>query len=189
MTCYIINNKVQRWLRMTLFLCLLAFLPISIVAQNYRPSGQAFVCKNGQNRYTRALYGSHTEWRVETSDRPVFALFKKGNHRNISLHVNGVALDATTQCDASYEAGMRSYNVRDNRWGTEAVVRVKVVASLSAERALWRIRTAGFKKAPSLQVLLSGIKNPKLHRNGDIGVDAADAFEADGSRADIGDFG
>ena len=178
----IINNKVRRWLRMTLFLCLLTSLPISIVAQNYRPSGQAFVCKNGQNRYTRALYGSHTEWRVETSDRPVFALFKKGNHRNISLHVNGVALDATTQCDASYEAGMRSYNVRDNRWGKEAVVRVKVVASLSAERALWRIRTTGFKKAPSLQVLLSGIKNPKLHRNGDIGVDAADAFEADGKQ-------
>ena len=182
MRCYIINNKVQRWLRMTLFLCLLAFLPISIVAQNYRPSGQAFVCKNGQNRYTRALYGSHTEWRVETSDRPVFALFKKGNHRNISLRVNGVALDATTQCDASYEAGMRSYNVRDRRWGTEAVVRVKVVASLSAERALWRIRTAGFKKAPSLQIVVSGIKNPKLHRNGDIGVDAADAFEADGKQ-------
>lgn len=178
----IINNKVRRWLRITLLLCLLTSLPISIVAQNYRPSGQAFVCQNGQNRYTRALYGSHTEWRVETSDRPVFALFKKGNHRNISLRVNGVALDATTQCDASYEAGMRSYNVRDRRWGTEAVVRVKVVASLSAERALWRIRTAGFKKAPSLQVLLSGIKNPKLHRNGDIGVDAADAFEADGKQ-------
>ena len=178
----IINNKVRRWLRITLLLCLLTSLPISIVAQNYRPSGQAFVCQNGQNRYTRALYGSHTEWRVETSDRPVFALFKKGNHRNISLHVNGVALDATTQCDASYEAGMRSYNVRDNRWGTEAVVRVKVVASLSAERALWRIRTTGFKKAPSLQIVVSGIKNPKLHRNGDIGVDAADAFEADGKQ-------
>ena len=178
----IINNKVRRWLRITLLLCLLTSLPISIVAQNYRPSGQAFVCQNGQNRYTRALYGSHTEWRVETSDRPVFALFKKGNHRNISLRVNGVALDATTQCDASYEAGMRSYNVRDRRWGTEAVVRVKVVASLSAERALWRIRTTGFKKAPSLQIVVSGIKNPKLHRNGDIGVDAADAFEADGKQ-------
>ena len=178
----IINNKVRRWLRITLLLCLLTSLPISIVAQNYRPSGQAFVCQNGQNRYTRALYGSHTEWRVETSDRPVFALFKKGNHRNISLRVNDVALDATTQCDASYEAGMRSYNVRDNRWGTEAVVRVKVVASLSAERALWRIRTTGFKKAPSLQIVVSGIKNPKLHRNGDIGVDAADAFEADGKQ-------
>ena len=178
----IINNKVRRWLRITLLLCLLTSLSISIVAQNYRPSGQAFVCQNGQNRYTRALYGSHTEWRVETSDRPVFALFKKGNHRNISLHVNGVALDATTQCDASYETGMRSYNVRDNRWGTEAVVRVKVVASLSAERALWRIRTTGFKKAPSLQIVVSGIKNPKLHRNGDIGVDAADAFESDGKQ-------
>ena len=177
---YIINNKVQEWLRLMLPLCLLTFLPISIVAQNYRPFGQAFVCSNGQNRYTRALYGSHTDWRIETSDRPVFAIFKKGNHRNVCLRVNDVALDSTTQCDASYEAGMRSYIVRDKRWGSDAAVRVKVVASLSAERALWRIQTVGFKSAPQLQVMVSNIKRPKLHRNGDIGVDAADAFEADG---------
>jgi hypothetical protein len=80
---------------------LLTFLSLNTAAQNYRPSGQAFVCSNGQNRYTRALYGSHTEWRVETSDRPVFAIFKKGNHRNIRLRINGLALDSTTQCDAS----------------------------------------------------------------------------------------
>ena len=75
---------------------------------------------------------------------------------------------------------MRSYVVRDKRWGSDAAVRVKVVASLSAERALWRIQTVGFKSAPQLQVMVSNIKRPKLHRNGDIGVDAADAFEADG---------
>ena len=46
-------------------------------AQQYQPEGQAFVCVNGTNRFTRALYGSHTDWRVETSDRPVFALVKK----------------------------------------------------------------------------------------------------------------
>jgi hypothetical protein len=152
------------------------------VAQNYRPSGQAFVCSNGQNRYTRALYGSHTEWRVETSDRPVFALYKKGNHRNVRLRINDVALDSTTQCDAIYEAGMRSYIVRDKRWGSGAVVRVKVAASLTGERALWRIQTTGFKIAPQLLVVVSNIKNPKLHRNGDLGVDAVDAFEADGKK-------
>ena len=178
----IINNKVQGRLRAMMFICLLAFLSLNIVAQNYRPSGQAFVCSNGQNRYTRALYGSHTEWRVETSDRPVFALYKKNDHRNVRLRVNDVALDSTTQCDASYEAGMRSYIVRDKRWANGAIVRVKVVASLTTERALWRIQTMGFKKDPQLQVVVSNIRKPKLHRNGDIGVDAADAFEADGKK-------
>ena len=30
----------------------------------YRPDGQDFVCVNGENRYTRALYGSHDEHRA-----------------------------------------------------------------------------------------------------------------------------
>ena len=42
-------------------------------SQQYFPEGQAFVCTNGKNRYTRALYGSYTDWRVETSDVPIFA--------------------------------------------------------------------------------------------------------------------
>ncbi len=182
MNCNIIINKVKCWTRGVLPFCLLTFLPIHLVSQNYRPSGQAFVCSNGQNRYTRALYGSHTDWRVETSDRPVFAIYKKNNNRNIRLRVNNVALDSTIQCDASYEAGMRSYIVRDKRWGNGTIVRVKVVASLTAERALWRIQATGFKTDPQLQVVVSNIKNSRLHRNGDIGVDAADAFEADGKK-------
>ena len=46
----------------------------------YRPDGDEFVCVNGKNRYTRALYGSHSPFRVETSDRPVFAFYN-----NLSL--------------------------------------------------------------------------------------------------------
>ena len=38
----------------------------------YRPEGNDFVCVNGKNRYTRALYGGITDFRLETSDRPVF---------------------------------------------------------------------------------------------------------------------
>ena len=92
---YIYNNKVLAWARGVLLFCLLISLSISVLAQNYRPSGQAFVCSNGQNRYTRALYGSHPEWRVETSDRPVFAVVKKGHHRNLRFWVDGVPLDST----------------------------------------------------------------------------------------------
>ncbi len=34
----------------------------------YRPDGNDFVCVNGKNRYTRALYGGITDFRIETSD-------------------------------------------------------------------------------------------------------------------------
>ena len=70
--------------------------------QQYMPEGNAFVCMNGHNRYTRALYGSHSDWRLETSDRPIFAVVKKGYHRNIRLvaEIDGhdYSLEEVTPC-------------------------------------------------------------------------------------------
>ena len=54
----------------------------------YLPSGEDFVCVNGKNRYTRALYGSHTAWRLETSDRPIFATYVKNDSRNIRFRLH-----------------------------------------------------------------------------------------------------
>ena len=149
-------------------------------SENYRPSGRSFVCVNGQNRYTRALYGGPTEYRVETSDRPVFAIYKKKDCRNVQLLVNQVPLDQTTRCVAHYQDGMRSYELRHTAWGDKAVLRIHVVACQDAERVVWRLRASDFKSAPRLDVIVSHIKKPKLSRNGDLGVDSPDVFEADG---------
>ena len=61
----------------------------------YTPEEGGFVCVNGTNRFTRALYGSHSDWRIETSDRPIFAVVKKGHHRSVRFFMNGVVLDST----------------------------------------------------------------------------------------------
>ena len=123
---------------------ILLLLSLVTMAQTYRPEGRAFVCINGNNRYTRALYGSHTDWRIETSDRPVFAVYQKLGSRNVAFHVNGVYIDEADYCEARYEDGMRSYVVRHKAWGPQAVVRLKVVALLTGEQALWRFQFAGF---------------------------------------------
>jgi len=149
--------------------------------QQYRPEGRAFVCVNGQNRYTRALYGSPTDYRIETSDRPVFALYKKNNCRNMAFRLNGVPLDKTDYCEARYEDGMRSYVLRHKAWGAKAVLRLKVVASLTEERAWWQFLVTGFGGDAQLEVVASGVRQSKLSRNGDLGVDPKDAFEADGT--------
>ncbi len=162
---------------------LLAFvLSLGLAAQQYRPEGRAFVCVNGGNRYTRALYGSHSDWRLESSDRPVFAIYKKKDCRNVQFLVNGVKLDATDYCESRYVNGMRSYVLRHKTWGSKATVRLSVVASLNGEQGFWRFRTTGFDEPVSLDVLVSNIRQPKLSRNGDLGVDAKDAFEADGKK-------
>ncbi len=144
-------------------------------ALQYRPEGRAFVCENGINRFTRALYGSPTDWRLETSDRPVFAVVKKNHHRSIRLRVWDVALDSTDYCRASYVDGMRSYELRDSRWAG-ASLRLQVVAHPTEESAVFRFQSDN--RALAVNFLMCQITKPKLHRNGDIGADPPGVFEA-----------
>ena len=175
------QQRLIRWTRVFLVVGVVALWSYTVYAQGYRPEGRAFVCVNGQNRFTRALYGGYTDWRIETSDRPAFAVYKKRNCRNVQFRINGVALDQTDYCKASYEDGMRSYELRHRAWGAQCVVRLKVVASQKQERALWRFLASGFNRELKVETLVSNIRKPRLSRNGDIGVDPPYAFEADGN--------
>jgi len=152
-------------------------------SQQYYPEGRAFVCTNGTNRFTRALYGSYTDWRLETSDRPVFAVVKKGHHRNIrfALELDGqsVALDSVDQCVARYEDGQRIYQLSDPRWNG-AELTIEVIAMPDREAALWRLYGPLLAGRAKLHGMVADIAIPKLHRNGDIGADKPGCFEARG---------
>ena len=118
---------------------------------------------------------------METSDRPVFAVVKKGHHRNIRLvfEKDGVEypLDQTEYCRSSYGNGRRVYVLKDQRWG-EGELRIEVLAMPDREAAIWRIAS------PELQgrihAVVCEIAQPKLYRNGDIGVDTPGCLEAAG---------
>ena len=153
---------------------------LTAAGQNYYPEDGAFVCDNGTNRYTRALYGSHTDWRLETSDRPVFAVVKKGHHRNISFCVDGTPMDVLAHCRAWYSCGRRYYRLTDEaRWGSgDKQVTVDVVAAPDSESAIWKFQATNF--SPTLKAIVRPIAQPKLHRNGDIGADKPGVLEAAG---------
>lgn len=168
----------NRWLALVAsWLCLLPM----VAQQNYRPEGRAFVCENGNNRYTRALYGGPTDYRIETSDRPVFAIAKKGHHRHVAFKVNGIDLENAAYCKAWYVDGMRSYRLRDKRLGKTDVL-VDVVALHNREGVVWRLMSGD--NSLDVTCTLSGVKQPKLHRNGDLGVDRRDCFDAAQNDAD-----
>lgn len=150
----------------------------------YHPSGKGFVRENGSNRYSRALYGSHTNWRLETSDRPLFATYDKKAAWNIqfTLLVGAQAyrLDSTSYCQSYYEGGLRRYVVRDERWkGGE--VRMLALAAHDSEDALWQCEVVGFL-ADSSPIRLKAVRCPiakrKMKRNGDLGTDPRENFEA-----------
>lgn len=150
---------------------------------NYQPDGRGFSCVNGNNRYTRALYGSVDEWRLETSDRPIFAIFKKNNHRNIRFVIkcNGQAfqLDSVEYCKARYEAGKREYLMKDKRWGS-GVLKLSVLAYPQTEGAVWKFVAENFGKAKiEIVGMICETRVSKFKRAGDIGkFDGPEAFDA-----------
>ena len=140
---------------------------------SYYPEGNAFVCVNGNHRYTRALYGSMAEWRVETSDCPIFATYKKNQTGNIRFRISYSGqvmwLDEAEYCKASYEAGRRDYLLKDRRWG-KGELDISVLAFSDAEGAIWRFAAHGFdNRKMKVEAILSKTAVPKPARSGDIG--------------------
>lgn len=152
----------------------------TIRKQNYFPKGRELVCKNGQNRYTRALYGTSAPFRLETSDRPVFATFKKGECRNLSLSVfldgTFVPLDSDSfDCMASYVGGRRTYEL--HRDGLR--IRITALASFKEdEDAIWEFKVPESSENITFKAVLSETVSSKFQRNGDLGVDDLSKFEA-----------
>ena len=144
---------------------------------HYFPDENDFVCYNGENRFTRALYGGYTDFRLETSDRPVFATYKKSNYRNIQFILNGVPLDKTEYCEARYSAGKRTYNLTDSRWG-EGKLTITALVANDEETAVICFETIDFIDKAEMTAIVSEIANTKLHRNGDMGVEKPGSFEA-----------
>lgn len=152
----------------------LPMVSAEVVRQSsYYPEGNAFVCVNGNNRYTRALYGSTAEWRVETSDRPIFATYKKNQTGNIRFRISDgrqtMWLDEAEYCKASYEAGRRDYLLKDKRWDMGELI-VSLLAFHDAEGAIWRFTARGFgAEKMKVEAILSETAVPKPTRSGDIG--------------------
>ena len=173
---------------------LVGMVPLSAMCQThgtpaprtlqYQPgAGGAFVCADGNNRYTRALYGSHTDWRLETSDRPIFAVVKKGYHRNIRfvVEIDGrdYRLEDTRSCTARYYQGMRTYTINDRQWGG-AQLDIRVIAMPDSEAAIWEFVSFELKGRAKIKAMVSEIAQPKLYRNGDIGADKPGVLEPKG---------
>ena len=148
---------------------------------NYLPEGRTFVCENGNNRYTRALYGSTDEYRIETSDRPIFAIYKKNSHRNIRFRIKYdgkvIQVDSADYCKAIYEAGRRDYILRDKRWG-KGELRLSVLAYPETLGGIWKFTADGFDKNVEIEGLICETATSKFGRFGDIGrFDKPGGFE------------
>ncbi len=146
----------------------------------YYPDGRDIVCLNGEGRYTRALYGTHTRFRLETSDKPIFAVYDKADSRNIRFFLRHggreLQLDSVSWCEARYQGGRRSYLLRDKSWG-KAQMRITALASFHEEGAIWKFSLEGFGIESSLIARVCEAEGKKFKRDGDLGMDPRALFD------------
>ena len=163
--------------------------PTHVRKLQYRPDNGEFVSINGKNRYTRALYGSHSPFRVETSDRPVFAFYNNGRGGNISFAIvlqdgTETSLDRTAYCESRYAAGKRTYRLTDPSWG-KGELHITVLALADKDGAIWHFSARNMPSTAILRWQHGGATGKRLSRNGDMGVDPIDCFELPAGATDI----
>ena len=174
-------------MRQTVFFILTLLLTAPSWAQekayrtmNYHPDNGEIVCVNGNNRYTRALYGTHTLYRLETSDRPVFATYDKRHNRNISfmVTVNGTTtrLDSTSWCEARYKGGIRRYKMTDQSWNGGEIT-ITAIAAQDREAALFSLACSGFSGNLSVTIQTVPTKRMGMKREGDLGMEPRESYD------------
>jgi len=173
------------------FLAVTIFL-VNLVAQNaqqywhgkertirYHPEGSDIVITNGNKKFTRALYGSNTAFRIEAGDLPEFALYMPGMGGNIKI---GIASKKTSKwlvdaanITARYRPGAMIYTITDpilNKGSLELVV----LALANSEGMIIQTQLSNCSDSLDLFVAYGGATGKKFSRDGDLGADPESNF-------------
>lgn len=154
----------------------------------YTPDSEGYiVSRNGNNLYTRALYGGNTAFRMETSDMPIFSGFHGKENRNIHfiLDIDGIKqrLDSVADCISRSRGGERQYILSDPSWRGGKIV-MTLLAPRDYEGGVWKIESTSMPKNARLTAVSCATKKIKLNRNGDMGADPANALAPDPEQRD-----
>lgn len=145
----------------------------------YTPEGDDFVIVNGDKRFNRALYGTNTAFRVETSDVPELGLFMPHMGGNIQFGVlsgtKSLWLNDAEHIKSIYRAGSRIYEIKDPVFGTGELV-ITVLAMSDTEGVIIKIESDNLPAGSKLITIYGGASNARFFRNGDLGVDDPEAF-------------
>lgn len=174
-----------------LFILLLSFIVKPLHAQpqgywhdkervlRYHPEGEDFVIVNGKQKFNRALYGTNTAFRVETSDVPEFGFFMPNMGGNMQLGLligdKSLWLNDANYIKAIYRSGARIYEIKDPVLKHGKII-ISVLAMADAEGAILKIETQNIPLDASLITMFGGASNKRFFRNGDLGVDDPNAF-------------
>lgn len=145
----------------------------------YRPEGTDFVITNGNRRFTRALYGTNTAFRVETGDLPEFALYMPGMGGNMKF---GLLTDDASKwlihadkITARYRPGSMLYDIEDKILG-KGKLHIIVLAMGDAEGVIVRMQFENVLPSVKLVWAFGGASGKRFSRDGDMGPDPESSF-------------
>jgi Domain of unknown function (DUF4450)/Bacterial alpha-L-rhamnosidase 6 hairpin glycosidase domain len=145
----------------------------------YQPDGTDFVINNGNRRFTRALYGTNTAFRVEAGDLPEFALYMPGMGGNIKFGLdNGATSKWLIKADnikATYRPGSMLYTIEDKILG-KGTIYIAVLAMANAEGVIIKVQAQNIAVNVKLIWAYGGASGKKFSRDGDMGPDPESSF-------------
>ena len=145
----------------------------------YKPEGRDFVIVNGDRKFNKALYGTHTAFRVETSDVPELGFFmpNMGGNMKVGVIQNGksIWLNNANYVKSIYRAGSRIYEIKDPIIGN-GFITITVLAMGDTEGMVLKVETNNVPAEVELLTMYGGASNKRFSRNGDLGVDEPDGF-------------
>ncbi len=163
----------------------------------YTPEGDNFVSINGKNRFTRAIYGTNSGFRFETSDFPEFGMYMPNFGGSVYLAIK-VSDDVIWVKDAEkitsvYGKGKRTYKVKDKIL-KEGELIITAVALADADGLVVKSSGENLPDKTELIWVYGGASGKRFSRDGDLGADPADAFyikeeNAEGNYFEISDNG
>lgn len=145
----------------------------------YRPEGTDFVITNGNRLFTRSLYGTNTAFRIETGDRPEFALYMPGMGGNFKLGIqsgdSSKWLTNASKITARYRAGARIYTVEDPLLGS-GKLQLYILALADAEGFVLKASFENVNQPVKFYWAFGGATGKKFSRDGDMGPDPESNF-------------
>lgn len=146
----------------------------------YTPDGDAFVIRNGDQRFTRAIYGTNTAFRFETSDYPEFGLYMPDFGGSVYLALSApdtsVWLKDLAMVESRFVSGRRSYLLKDTRLLGEGSLTITALALSDGDGFLLKVESYNVPKSIRLLVVYGGANDRRFSRSGDIGADPASSF-------------
>jgi len=145
----------------------------------YQPDGDEFVIMNGDKRFTRAIYGTNTAFRFETSDFPEFGLYmpKFGGtvYMALSTPTGVVWISDLESIESRFKSGQRSYIVKDKKHLGDGSLKIDAVALSDADGLVVRYQANHISENIKMCWIYGGASNQYFNRDGELGF-ATDDF-------------